>query len=311
MLRGSLVAIVSPMHEDGSLDLEAFRRLIDWHIARGHRRHRRGGHHRRVAHRRLRRALPAHQDRDRAARPAACRSSPAPAPTPRARPSSCRPSPTRPAPIMMLVGGALLQQAHPGRPVPALPCDRRGGRHTDDHVQRAVPHGVPTCTTTPRCAWLRFPTSSASRMRPPTSSAGADLIRRAPRGFAIYSGDDATALALTLMGGDGVISVTANAAPRLMHEMCAAAFGGDLQRARSANNRLLGSAPPPVRGGQPDPREVGAAADGADPRRHPPAVDAVVFFLPRPVARGHGAGGADCAAASAGLTASALPGRTP
>jgi 4-hydroxy-tetrahydrodipicolinate synthase len=69
---------------------------------------------------------------------------------------------------------------------------------------------------------------------------GADLIRRAPKGFAIYSGDDATALALTLLGGDGVISVTANAAPRLMHEMCVAAFGGDLNRARSANNRLLG-----------------------------------------------------------------------
>jgi 4-hydroxy-tetrahydrodipicolinate synthase len=69
---------------------------------------------------------------------------------------------------------------------------------------------------------------------------GADLIRRAPKGFAIYSGDDATALALTLMGGDGVISVTANVAPRLMHEMCAAAFSGDLGRARSANNRLLG-----------------------------------------------------------------------
>jgi 4-hydroxy-tetrahydrodipicolinate synthase len=69
---------------------------------------------------------------------------------------------------------------------------------------------------------------------------GADLIRRAPKGFAIYSGDDATALALTLLGGDGVISVTANAAPRLMHEMCAAAFSGDLGRARGANNRLLG-----------------------------------------------------------------------
>jgi 4-hydroxy-tetrahydrodipicolinate synthase len=69
---------------------------------------------------------------------------------------------------------------------------------------------------------------------------GADLVRRAPKGFAIYSGDDATALALTFMGGDGVISVTANVAPRLMHDMCAAAFVGDMARARAINNKLLG-----------------------------------------------------------------------
>jgi 4-hydroxy-tetrahydrodipicolinate synthase len=69
---------------------------------------------------------------------------------------------------------------------------------------------------------------------------GADLLRRATKGFAIFSGDDATALALTLMGGDGVISVTANVAPRLMHDMCAAAFAGDLARARAVNNKLLG-----------------------------------------------------------------------
>ncbi|HEU5284181.1 MAG TPA: 4-hydroxy-tetrahydrodipicolinate synthase, partial [Burkholderiales bacterium] len=69
---------------------------------------------------------------------------------------------------------------------------------------------------------------------------GADLVRRAPRDFAVYSGDDGTALALMLIGGHGVISVTANAAPRLMHEMCAAAASGDLARARSINNKLLG-----------------------------------------------------------------------
>jgi 4-hydroxy-tetrahydrodipicolinate synthase len=43
-----------------------------------------------------------------------------------------------------------------------------------------------------------------------------------------------------LLGGHGVISVTANAAPRLMHEMCAAALAGDIVRAREINNRLLG-----------------------------------------------------------------------
>src|SRR6185503_19908125 len=51
---------------------------------------------------------------------------------------------------------------------------------------------------------------------------GTDLIKRAPRNFAIYSGEDAGALALILLGGHGVISVTANVAPRLMAEMCSA-----------------------------------------------------------------------------------------
>jgi 4-hydroxy-tetrahydrodipicolinate synthase len=68
----------------------------------------------------------------------------------------------------------------------------------------------------------------------------ADLLARIPAGFAVYSGDDASALGLMLLGGHGVISVTANVAPRLMHSMCAAALAGDLAKARDANNRLLG-----------------------------------------------------------------------
>ncbi len=67
-----------------------------------------------------------------------------------------------------------------------------------------------------------------------------DLIKRAPADFAIYSGEDSTALALILLGGHGVISVTANVAPRLMHEMCAAALHGDVATARGINMRLLG-----------------------------------------------------------------------
>lgn len=69
---------------------------------------------------------------------------------------------------------------------------------------------------------------------------GTDLIKRAPKDFAIYSGDDASALALILLGAHGTISVTANVAPRLMHDMCKAALAGELQRAREINFRLLG-----------------------------------------------------------------------
>src|SRR5262245_41816956 len=57
--------------------------------------------------------------------------------------------------------------------------------------------------------------------------------------FAVYSGDDLTGLPLMLMGGHGVISVTANVAPKLMSLMCAAALAGDVVAARTHNNRLL------------------------------------------------------------------------
>jgi len=67
-----------------------------------------------------------------------------------------------------------------------------------------------------------------------------DLVERAPKDFALYSGDDMTALAFMLLGGHGVISVTANVAPRAMHEMCASALAGDAHRAREINARLLG-----------------------------------------------------------------------
>ncbi|MCL2658099.1 MAG: 4-hydroxy-tetrahydrodipicolinate synthase [Betaproteobacteria bacterium] len=67
-----------------------------------------------------------------------------------------------------------------------------------------------------------------------------DLTLRAPKDFALYTGDDLTALAFLLLGGHGVISVTANVAPREMHEMCIAAAKGDLVSARALNGRLAG-----------------------------------------------------------------------
>ena len=67
----------------------------------------------------------------------------------------------------------------------------------------------------------------------------AQLIKQAPAGFSIYSGDDGTAVALMLLGGHGNVSVTANVAPRLMHELCMAAVVGDVKRAREIHLRLL------------------------------------------------------------------------
>ncbi len=69
---------------------------------------------------------------------------------------------------------------------------------------------------------------------------GADLLMRAPKDFAIYSGEDVSTLALMFLGAHGTISVTANVAPRLMHEMCVAALNGERGKAIEINNRLMG-----------------------------------------------------------------------
>lgn len=75
---------------------------------------------------------------------------------------------------------------------------------------------------------------------------GSDLLQRAAAmkgsigDFAVYSGDDASTLALMLLGAHGTISVTANVAPKLMHEMCVAALSGEVAKAREINFRLLG-----------------------------------------------------------------------
>ncbi|GHC80562.1 4-hydroxy-tetrahydrodipicolinate synthase [Pseudorhodoferax aquiterrae] len=65
------------------------------------------------------------------------------------------------------------------------------------------------------------------------------LIRDVPKGFAVYSGDDPTAVALMLCGGQGNVSVTANIAPRLMHELCVAAIAGDARGAMEIQRKLL------------------------------------------------------------------------
>ncbi len=68
---------------------------------------------------------------------------------------------------------------------------------------------------------------------------GSDLIRLAPKSFAVYSGDDPTAMALMFCGAKGNISVTANVAPRGMHDLCVAAMSGNVPEAVAINNKLL------------------------------------------------------------------------
>jgi 4-hydroxy-tetrahydrodipicolinate synthase len=112
-----------------------------------------------------------------------------------------------------------------------------------------------------------------------------DLILRAPADFALYTGDDATGLAFMLMGGHGVISVTANVAPRTMHEMCVAAFNGERTQSeavRPASKALCRS--------QSDPGEMGVGRDGTDWCRNTVADDTIVRRTPRYIAPGHAPG---------------------
>ncbi len=67
-----------------------------------------------------------------------------------------------------------------------------------------------------------------------------DLIERVPAEFGLYSGDDMTSAAFLMLGGHGVISVTANVAPRAMHALCAAAVAGDMRTLRETNAGLTG-----------------------------------------------------------------------
>ncbi len=84
----------------------------------------------------------------------------------------------------------------------------------------------------PRIVGIKESTSSIERVT--------ELMARMPKGFLVFSGNDDAALAYTMLGANGVVSVTANVAPRLMGEMIAAARSGDFARAISINNRLLG-----------------------------------------------------------------------
>ncbi|MDE2253943.1 MAG: 4-hydroxy-tetrahydrodipicolinate synthase [Betaproteobacteria bacterium] len=80
----------------------------------------------------------------------------------------------------------------------------------------------------------------------------AQILRRAPKGFAVYSGDDPSAVATMLLGGHGNVSVTANVVPRLMHDLCVAAIAGRARDAAQLHfklmdlNRLLFVEPNPI-----------------------------------------------------------------
>jgi 4-hydroxy-tetrahydrodipicolinate synthase len=237
MITGSLVAIVTPMHEDGRLDLARFRQLIDWHVAEGT-----DGivvvgttgesptvnfdEHKaliKIAVQHSKGRIPIIAGTGGNSTAEAIELTASAKETGATACLSVVPYYNKPtqeglyrhfSKIAETVDLPMILYNVPGRTVADM--------QTDTVLRLAQVPGI---------IGIKEATANIER--------NTDLIRRAPRNFAIYSGDDATCVALILMGGHGVISVTANVAPKAMHQMCAAALVGDVKKARELNFRLF------------------------------------------------------------------------
>jgi 4-hydroxy-tetrahydrodipicolinate synthase len=237
MLTGSLVAIITPMHDDGSLDLDRFRRLIDFHLREGTD----GivvvgttGESPTVDWDEHRLLIKTAVDHVAGRKPVI---------------AGTGANSTREA----IELSAYAKEAGADMSLSVVPYYNKPTQEGLYRHFRAIAeavelpqivYNVPGRTVAdlandtllrlaqvPNIVGVKDATANLER--------AVDLLRRAPSSFAVYSGDDGTGLPLMLVGGHGVISVTANVAPRLMHEMCAAAIGGDNRRARELNNKLM------------------------------------------------------------------------
>jgi 4-hydroxy-tetrahydrodipicolinate synthase len=238
MLSGSLVAIVTPMHEDGSLDLDAFRKLIDWHIEEGTQGI--------VVVGTTGESPTVTFDEHHLLILTAVEHAKGRVPIIAGTGANSTREAIELAAYAKEVRADMSLSVVPYYNKPAQEGLYRHFRAIAEAVD--IPHilyNVPGRTVAdlqnetvlrlaqiPHIVGLKDATANLER--------GSDLLRQLPPDFAVYSGDDATGLALMLLGGRGVISVTANVAPRLMQDLCAAALKPDPARAREINNRLLG-----------------------------------------------------------------------
>ena len=237
MATGSLVAIVTPMSDDGALDLDALRRLVDWHIAEGTD----GivivgttGESPTVGY-------DEHCLLIRTAVEQAAGRVPVIAGTGANSTSEA-------VELTECAKAAGAQAGLSVAPYYNKPTQEGLYQHYKKIAESVdlplILYNVPGRTVTdlandttlrlaqvPGIVGIKDATGNMAR--------AADLLRRMPKEFVLYTGDDASALPFMLLGGHGVISVTANVAPKLMHEMCEAAFAGNLARARELNNALL------------------------------------------------------------------------
>ncbi len=237
-IRGSIVAIITPMKDDGSLDLPALKKLIDWHIAEGTNSIvivGTSGESATVSVEEHKQLIKETVDHAAGRIPIIAGSG--------ANSTSEAIALTRHA--REVGADATLQVV----PYYNKPTQEGMFRHFSAIAEEGglpvILYNVPGRTVAdmsndtilrlaevPNIIGVKDATGNLDR--------GVHLIKDAPAGFSIYSGDDPTAIALMLMGGHGNISVTANVAPRAMSELCRAALAGDARTAREIHLRLLG-----------------------------------------------------------------------
>lgn len=244
MITGSIVAIVTPMHADGSLDLDAFRSLIDFHITEGTDAIVVVGttgesptvdveeHEQliQVAVEHAAKRIPiiagtgANSTKEAIELAAFSKKAGA------AASLTVVPYYNKPTQEGLYLHFKAIAEAVDMPHILYNVPGRTGADMSNDTVLRLA--------QIPNIVGIKDATGGIER--------GSDLLQRAAAlkdsigDFAVYSGDDASTLALMLLGAHGTISVTANVAPKLMHEMCAAALNGEVAKAREINFRLLG-----------------------------------------------------------------------
>ena len=237
MIKGSIVALATPMHEDGQVDFEALERLIDWHVAEGTDCICVVG----TTGESPTVKVQEHQEIIRASVARVAGRVPVMA--------GCGANSTAEAIELARyakeVGADCQLQVVPYYNKPTQQGLKRHFTAIAEAVDLPmVLYNVPGRTvadmqhdtvmrlaSVPGIVGIKEATGDMARAQ--------WLIREAPQDFAIYSGDDPTAVALMLLGGHGNVSVTANVAPRLMHELCQAALAGNAPLASKLQQHLL------------------------------------------------------------------------
>ncbi|WDD94541.1 4-hydroxy-tetrahydrodipicolinate synthase [Burkholderia sp. FERM BP-3421] len=236
-IRGSIPAIVTPMHEDGSLDLPAFRKLIDWHIEEGTDALVVVG----TSGESATVSVDEHIQTIQTAVEHAAKRIPIIA----GAGGNSTAEAIELSKQAKAVGADATLQVVPYYNKPTQEGMYRHFRTIAEAVDLPVIlYNVPGRTVAdmsnetilrlaevPGIVGVKEATGNIDR--------AVQLIKGAPAHFAIYSGDDPTAIALMLLGGHGNISVTANVAPRAMSALCRAALAGDVATAREIHMKLL------------------------------------------------------------------------
>jgi len=237
MIQGSIVAIVTPMHEDGSLDAEALKKLMDWHIAEGT--------DAIVIVGTTGESPTVSVDEHCALIKLAVDHVAGRIPVIAGTGGNSTSEAIELTEYAKEVGADASLQVVPYYNRPTQEGMYQHFRRIAEAVDLPVIlYNVPGRTVAdmsndtivrlsgvPGIVGVKDATGNLAR--------GTELLRDVPKSFAVYSGDDATAMTLMFCGGQGNISVTANVAPKAMHALCVAAMAGRIADAIAINNRLI------------------------------------------------------------------------